>query len=150
MDRVQARARIEPFYDLFRADRRDWERGLGVLSPDWRAYYTNGAFRAKEETRDYLQGLFDLVPDIDVKMLQVSVDGDVIAVRSELTGTPAGDFMVPHTGRSFAIMTIDLHTVGSDGLLTELFHVEDWGTAVRQMSGQPGSRRPITPSGRDG
>ena len=31
-------------------------------------------------------------------------------------------------------MTIDLHTVGSDGSLTELFHAEDWGTAISQLS----------------
>jgi hypothetical protein len=136
VDRDLARATIEPFYDLFRADRRDWERGLGALSPDWKAYYTNGSFRTKESTRPYLQGLFDLVPDIDVRILQVTVGGDVIAVRSELSGTPAAAFLVPYSGKSFSIMTIDLHTVGSDGSLTELFHAEDWGTAISQL-GEP-------------
>jgi len=138
MDRDLARATIEPFYDLFRTQRRDWERGLAVLAPGWKGYYTNDEYRTKDDTRPFLQGLFDLVPDIDVRILHVSVDAETIAVRSELSGTPAGDFLVPHTGRSFRIMTIDLHTVGADGLLTELFHVEDWSSASRQLIGSAG------------
>jgi predicted ester cyclase len=132
---AEAERLIEPFYDLFRSKRRDWDAGFAVLSDDWRSYYTNGRYRSKSETRPYIEGLFDLVPDINVEIQHLSVDGIYVAVRSELSGTPAADFMVPHTGRSFSIMTIDVHEIGGDGLLSVLHHLEDWGTAIRQLQG---------------
>jgi hypothetical protein len=70
-----------------------------------------------------------------VEILHLSVDGAFIAVRSELSGTPVTDFMGPHTGRSFSIMTIDIHQVGADGTLAVLHHLEDWGTAIQQLQG---------------
>lgn len=136
MNQSEARTLIEPFYDLFRADRRDGDRGFAVLTDDWRSYYTNALFRTKAETRPYIEGLFKIVPDLSVEILQVAVDNSTIAVRSELSGTPVTDFMVPHSGRSFSIMTIDPHEVGVDGKLTTLYHLEDWGTAIRQLNGE--------------
>jgi len=135
LDAARARTLITPFDNLFRHTVRDWDAGFAVLAPDWRSYYTNGAYRTRADTRPYLAGLFELVPDIDVQILQLVVDGPVIAVRSELSGTPKSDFMVPHTGRPFSIMTIDLHRVGPDGTLSTLHHLEDWGTAVKQLTG---------------
>jgi predicted ester cyclase len=135
MQRFEAERLIEPFYDLFRSKRRDWDAGFAVLSDDWRSYYTNGRYRTKADTRPYVEGLFDIVPDINVEILHLSVDDTFIAVRSELSGTPAKDFMVPHTGRAFSIMTIDIHEVGPDGKLRVLHHLEDWGTAIRQLQG---------------
>jgi predicted ester cyclase len=135
MDHAAARSLIEPFYDLFRSKQRDWDAGFAVLADDWRSYYTNGQFRTKADTRPYIEGLFQTVPDINVEILDLVVDGSSIAVRSELSGTPATDFMVPHTGRGFSIMTIDIHQVGTDGRLSVLHHLEDWGTAVKQLNG---------------
>ncbi|WP_433617990.1 ester cyclase [Dactylosporangium sp. CA-139114] len=140
MTKQAAQRLIEPFYDLFRSKRRDWDAGFAVLADDWRSYYTNGRYRTKAETRPYIEGLFDLVPDINVEILHLSVDGVHVAVRSELSGTPAGDFMVPHTGRSFSIMTIDVHEIGGDGRLSVLHHLEDWGTAIRQLQGSDSSQ----------
>ncbi len=140
MQETEARALIEPFYNLFRAKQRDWDEGFAVLADDWRSYYTNDLYRTKTDTRPYIQGLFEIVPDINVEIMQVVVDGSTIAVRSELSGTPATDFMVPHSGRSFSIMTIDLHTVDANGKLSTLYHLEDWGTAIRQLSGTNGDQ----------
>lgn len=141
MDHTEARSLIEPFYNLFSHKRRDWDGGFAVLADDWRSYYTNTLYRTKADTRPYIEGLFDIVPDINVEMLQMTVDGSTIAVRSELSGTPRTDFMVPYTGRSFSIMTIDLHEVGADGRLATLYHLEDWGTAIRQLQGTPESQQ---------
>lgn len=135
MRHTEARSLIEPFYDLFRSKERDWDKGFAVLAEDWRSYYTNDLYRTKAETRPYVEGLFDIVPDINVEINEVTVDGPVIAVRSELSGTPTRDFMVPYSGRSFSIMTIDLHRVDDDGRLGTLHHLEDWGTAIQQLGG---------------
>ena len=46
----------------------------------------------------------------DIK--EVLVAGDRVIVRGEVTGTPAGElFGVPHTGKSFRMMAIDIQTI---------------------------------------
>jgi ferredoxin-nitrate reductase len=63
-------------------------------------------------------------------------DGDRVIVRSEASGTPAGEFFgVPHGGKSFKLMSIDVHTI-EGGKIVRSYHVEDWLGAVRQLSGK--------------
>ena len=128
---------IDPFYNLFRAEKRDWDKGMDSLRDDWKSYDANNNFRDKEQTREYLKGMFASVPDINVTNLQVQVDGDWICVRSELTGTPSGEFLgEPHTGRSFHIMAVDFNRFDKDGKLAELYHCENWAIAILQLRGQ--------------
>lgn len=124
---------ITPFYNLFRHNQRDWDKGFGILADDWKSYYTNNDFRTKEDTKPYLSGLFEIVPDIYVDIKEFHVIDNVVAVRSELTGTPVKEFMVPYSGQKFSIMTIDLNKI-ENGKIKELYHLEDWGTAIRQLS----------------
>jgi prenyltransferase beta subunit/predicted ester cyclase len=134
MTHEEARAAIQPFYNLFSAKRRDWEKGLAVLADDWKAYYSNTEYRGKAQTREFLQGFFDQIPDIEVTIHHLSVDGEYISVRSELTGTPISDsvFWGAATGKSFRIMTIDFNRICC-GKLIELYHSEDWLTAREQL-----------------
>ena len=61
------------------------------------------------------------------------VIGDRVVVRGEATGTPAGAFMgVPHGGRKFTIMSIDVHTI-ANGKIARTYHIEDWMGAARQL-----------------
>jgi len=94
MTHEQALALIEPFYNLFRSDKRDWEKGFASLTDDWKSWDGNDTFRTKADTRGFLEGLFATVPDIQVHNLQLVVQGDWIAVRSELTGTPQSEFLL--------------------------------------------------------
>jgi predicted ester cyclase len=41
---------------------------------------------------------------------------------------------VPASGKSFKIMSIDIHTI-EDGKIKRSYHVEDWAGAMRQLSG---------------
>lgn len=62
------------------------------------------------------------------------MSGDRVIVRGEASGMPAGPFMgMPHGGKSFKVMSIDIHTV-RDGKLVRAYHVEDWMGASRQLS----------------
>jgi len=136
---TEAHKLIEPFYDLFRHQRRDWDKGFAVLADDWLSYYTNELYRTKADTRSYLPELLDSIPDVNVEILHLATDGPVISVRSRLSGTPGRGFTIPsfgtpeYSGRPFSIMTIDLHRVDGDGLLSTLHHLEDWGSAVIQL-----------------
>jgi predicted ester cyclase len=83
-----------------------------------------------------VQGFGKLLPDLAFEIQEVITTEDRIVVRSVASGTPTADFFgVPHGGRSFRVMTIDLHTV-SGGRLTTAHHVEDWATAMRQLAGR--------------
>ena len=75
-----------------------------------------------------------LIPDLKWEPQEMAIDGDKYVVRSVVTGTPNGDFMgTPTNGtKSFKIMTIDFHKV-IDGKLTSVHHLEDWGTAMKQL-----------------
>jgi predicted ester cyclase len=60
--------------------------------------------------------------------------GNQVTVRGEAAGTPAGEFMgVPHSGKSFKLMSIDVHTL-EGGKMVRSYHIEDWLGAVRQLS----------------
>uniref|UniRef100_UPI003A938C71 ester cyclase n=1 Tax=Hoeflea sp. TaxID=1940281 RepID=UPI003A938C71 len=51
------------------------------------------------------------------------------------TGTPVTPFFgVDGEGRSFDIMTIDIHEL-EDGVIARTYHVEDWAGALQQLSG---------------
>ena len=39
----------------------------------------------------------------------------------------------PHTGRSFRLMSIDVHTLEGSKMVRS-YHIEDWLGAVRQLS----------------
>lgn len=132
----EARELITPFYNLFRADKRDWEAGFACLADDWKSWDSNSNHRGKAETRQFLEGfLFDVVPDMNVENLQFVVEGDWIAVRSELTGTPIKEFFgVPPSGRSFHIIAMDFNRV-ENGKLAELYHAEHWLGAIAQLRG---------------
>lgn len=81
-------------------------------------------------------GFDKLIPDLKWDIKDVMVDGNRIIVRSEASGTPAGPFFgVPVSGKTFKIMTIDIHTI-KDGKAIAAHHVEDWASALRQLSGK--------------
>ena len=51
----------------------------------------------------------------------------------EVSGTPSGElFGVPHGGRSFRIMAIDIQTI-RDGKMVQTYHLENWLSALGQL-----------------
>lgn len=76
-----------------------------------------------------------LVPDLKWEPQELINEGYKFVVRSVATGTPVGDFMgIPTDGtRSFNIMTIDIHKL-VDGKIASVHHLEDWSTALKQLS----------------
>lgn len=64
---------------------------------------------------------------------EIIVAGDKGIVRGELSGTPAGDFFgMPHTGKSFKIMALDIQTI-RNGKIARTHHLEDWAAAINQL-----------------
>lgn len=77
-----------------------------------------------------------LIPDLKWEPQEMINEGNKYVVRSIASGSPKGDFMgLPTDGtKSFKIMTIDVHTV-ENGIIKSVHHLEDWGTAMKQLKG---------------
>jgi predicted ester cyclase len=60
---------------------------------------------------------------------------DRVIVRGEVSGTPARDLfggVIPHTGKRFRVMAIDIHTIEA-GRLRKTYHMENWFAALLQL-----------------
>jgi predicted ester cyclase len=131
-----ALAVVAPFYDgLNAAPGKDV---AGVLrqatAPEWVSCGTNDVCGTREQVIAAIVGRHKAIPDLKWEIKEVLVSGNRITVRGEATGTPAGEFMgVPHAGKSFRLMSIDVHTIEA-GKLVRSYHLEDWLGVVRQLS----------------
>jgi predicted ester cyclase len=106
-----------------------------ILAADWTSI---GDYSGKEKDRDtfvkQLVGFMQLMPDMTWKIEEMIVSGDRFVVRGRASGTPKGPFfgVDPPSGKTFEIMTIDIHTV-QDGKIVNTYHVEDWAGALGQL-----------------
>lgn len=131
-----ARAIVAPFYDgLNAAPGKDV---AGVLmratAPQWVSCGGNDVCATREQVIAAIAARHKAIPDLKWEIRDVLVSGSRIIVRGEASGTPAGEFLgVPYGGKSFKLMSIDVHTV-EGGKLVRSYHVEDWAGAIRQLS----------------
>jgi len=133
---AEARKLIEPFYSMLNQPASKDLKALSeqALAPDWKSYSSETDFKGRDGFVAQVGGFGKLIPDLKWDIKDVMVDGNRIIVRSEASGTPVGPFFgVAPTGKSFKIMTIDIHTV-KDGKAITAHHVEDWAGALRQLS----------------
>jgi steroid delta-isomerase-like uncharacterized protein len=130
-------AAIARFYDMLNrpATKDVTAVATQILGADWRSYSGETASKSRDEFVAQVQGFGKAIPDLAWTIKETLGDGNRVVVRSEASGTPAGEFMgVPHGGKTFRIMTIDIHTL-RDGVLATAYHVEDWAGAIRQLKG---------------
>src|SRR5262244_1849754 len=132
----KALAVVAPFYDgLNAAPGKDV---AGVLrqatAQDWVSCGANDVCGARDQVIAAIAGRHKAIPDLKWEIKEVLVSGNRVTVRGEATGTPAGELLgVPHGGKSFKLMSIDVHTI-EGGKLVRSYHVEDWLGAARQLS----------------
>jgi len=112
-------------------------RPTAVLTPLMaEGYKSSGSVESKgaEQLMGQLEGFWKLIPDLKWEPQEIVNNGDVYVVRSIASGTPNGNFMgLPTDGtKSFKIMTMDMHTM-KDGKFVSTHHIEDWGTAMKQL-----------------
>lgn len=137
MSEQQNRELIASFYDALNTPAKKDVRTLveSVASTDWRSYSSETVSKGREEFIQQVMGFGKLLPDLSWTIKEVISSGNKVIVRSEAKGTPAAPFMgVENTGKTFSIMTIDIHTI-ENGKLVAAHHVEDWAGAIRQLRG---------------
>lgn len=131
----QARAVIAPFYDALNAAPGKDAAALirQATSPDWVSCSSNESCAPRDKVIENITGFGKAIPDLKWEIKEILVAGDRVIVRGEASGTPAGALMgVPHGGKSFRIMSIDVHTIAA-GKMQRAYHVEDWIGATRQL-----------------
>src|ERR1700726_4184456 len=126
----QARAVIAPWYGLFNIATRGDVKAIheAVLTEDYEscAGYLPGECWGPETSIKVGCNFANPIPDTKFGIKEVLVPGDRVVVRGEVTGTPAGElFGVPHSGKSFKIMAVDIQTI-RDGRIAKTFHMENW------------------------
>ena len=134
---AQARAVITPWYVLFNQPVQGDMRTLQeqVLTADYESCwgYLPGECWGREASIKVVGGFAKSIPNMKFDIKEVLVSGDRVIVRGEVSGTPAGElFGVPHTGKSFRIMAIDIQTI-RDGKIARTYHLENWLSALGQL-----------------
>jgi len=134
---AQARAIIAPWYSVFSIAGRGDVKAIHeqVLAADYESCsgYLPGECWGRDASIKVVGNFANSIPDMKFEIKEVLVAGDRVIVRGEVAGTPAGDlFGVPHTGKSFKIMAIDIQTI-KDGMITKTFHMENWLSALGQL-----------------
>jgi predicted ester cyclase len=105
-----------------------------ATAPEWVSCGANDVCRARDDVIAAIAARRRDIPDLKWEIKEMLVSGDRVIVRGEASGTPTADFMgVPYGGKSFKLMSIDIHTLRG-GKLIRSYHVEDWMGATRQLS----------------
>src|SRR5262245_55246313 len=112
--RESAPASVTTFYDALNAAPGKDVSGLlmQATAPSWVSCGTNDVCLPREQVIAAIAGRHKAIPDLRWEIKEVLKSGNHVIVRGEASGTPAGDFMgVPHGGKSFKLMSIDVHTI---------------------------------------
>src|ERR1700719_4448022 len=133
----QARTIVAPWYSLFNvASRGDVEAiQEQVLTADYESCsgYLPGECWDHDTSIKVVGNFANSIPDMKFDIKEVLVADDRVIVRGEVTGTPSGDlFGVPHTGRSFRMMAVDIQTIRG-GKIAKTYHIENWLSALGQL-----------------
>ena len=131
-----ARASVAPFYKALNAEFANDSPELirQSTAPQWVSCRGNDICNTRDEVIAGIGQRLKSVPDLKWEIKEILVSGNQVTVRGEATGTPAGEFMgAPHSGKSFKLMSIDVHTL-EGGKMVRSYHIEDWLGAVRQLS----------------
>jgi ketosteroid isomerase-like protein len=132
---VQARDVIAPWYSLFNVATRGDVKAIQeqVLTADYESCSGPAECWGRDTSIKVVGNFAKSIPDMTFEIREMLVAGDRVIVRGEVAGTPAGElFGVPHTGKSFKIMTIDIQTV-KDGKIAKTYHMENWLSALGQL-----------------
>ena len=109
------------------------ERVRNVVVEDWVSIPTPRGGKGAEGFVNSLRVFGEKLPDLNWEPQEILRDGNRYIVRSIATGTPAKPFFgVEPNGKSFKIMSIDIHTV-ENGKIVHSYHIEEWHKALRQL-----------------
>jgi len=107
---------VQSFYDFLSNPASEKHAAAFTEATD-KNWQSIGDYSGKNKKRDdfvgQVSGFFaKLMPDLNWEVQEMIQEGNKVVVRSRATGTPKGPlFGVDGKGKSFDILTIDIHTV---------------------------------------
>jgi len=115
-----------------------------------------GQVRGREAIKQMFGGFYLIVPDLSITVEDIIAEGDRVAVRSTVRGTPAAPYLgVEPAGRSMTFGAIDIWRI-DDGKVVEGWHVEDflrvlvdWGAVDLPRRSAPAAAAGNEPDGDD-
>lgn len=127
------KTKIQLFYDTFR--KNDPAILDQIIAPDWvRVPTTPDVEPGREGFKKIVPGFAKVFTDAKLIAEDTIQEGNKVVVRSTYSATQAAPFMgFPSKGRSFTIMTIDIHEFNDEGLVQTTWHLEDWTGALFQL-----------------
>ena len=130
---------VQTFYDLL-SNPGSENHAVAFVNATADTWESVGDYSGSNKSRDaflgQVGGFARLLPDLNWAIQEIHESGDFVTVRSRATGTPVAPFFgVDGQGRSFDIMTIDIHEL-ANGKIVRSYHVEDWAGALQQLSGR--------------
>jgi len=131
---------VQSFYD-FLSNPASEQHAKAFKDSTHENWQSIGDYSGNNKKRDQfigqVSGFFaKLMPDLNWEVQEMIQEGNTVVVRGRATGTPNGPlFGVDGKGKSFDILTIDIHTVENGKIVTS-YHVEDWAGALQQLKGQ--------------
>ena len=132
-------ATVQVFYDFLSnpASSEHAQAFRAATTEDWQSIGNySGKNKSQEAFVGQVGGFSKLIPDLNWAVQDMHQDGDTVVVRSRATGTPVAPlFGVDGQGRSFDILTIDIHHL-ENGKIATTYHIEDWAGALQQLSGR--------------
>ena len=133
------KATVQVFYDFLSNPASESHAAAfnDVIADDWESIGDySGKTKSGAELVGQMGGFAQLIPDLNWAVEEMIQGENRVIVRGRATGTPSGPlFGVNGNGKSFEIMSIDIHTL-EDGKIVRTYHVEDWAGALRQLSAQ--------------
>lgn len=133
------KAVVQTFYDFLSnpGSQSHTKTFRANVADNWQSV---GNYSGKNKTANAFIGQLGhfakLIPDMKWKVEEMIQAGNRVIVRGRATGTPKGPlFGVDGKGKSFMIMSIDIHTL-ENGKIAKSYHVEDWAGALGQLKAQ--------------
>lgn len=121
--------------------RGDLELIEELFTGDYNAHTPIGIFEGLKGAKQFVTGLREAFPDLDVKVEDQVVEGDKIANLWKARGTHHGNFGgIPATGRKMEINGITMFRV-ANGKVLESWGFADLMSMMKQLGvapGQPG------------
>jgi predicted ester cyclase len=132
-----ARAIIMPFYEVMnRPTAENAEVLRRSTSPQWVGCSDGKSCLSRDQVVAHVRERGKAIPDFTWAIQDIIVSNNTVVVRGEATGTPVSSFMgLPVTGRSFRIMSVDIHVI-ENGKIARTHYIKDWASAARQLGGK--------------
>ncbi|RFU48343.1 ester cyclase [Paraburkholderia sp. DHOC27] len=138
LDEQATRELIGRFYEAF--SRKSVELLREVVAADWE-YIPEppGAVPGPDQMIAAFKRIESALPDMSIKLLDVLIHGDRVAVRAEVSGTQSGRLLgIDPTAKPLHFAIHSFHQI-RDGVVAKTWHIEDWLSVFKQIGAYPQS-----------